>query len=214
MAKVIYDDMKQMEIRLHSRDLPKTYKASDTIAVDTETMGLNHSRDRLCLVQLSNGDGSVDLVQIKPGQHNAPRLEAVLNDKNILKIFHYARFDVAILMQQLSVTTKPVYCTKIASRLVRTYTDQHSLKTLCHELLEVVLEKEQQSSDWGAGQLRDEQLRYAAADVIYLHKLKPILDSMLEREGRLDMASECFSFVPVRSKLDIEGWQNKDIFAH
>ena len=202
------------EVRVHRGDIPKSYDPGDMIAVDTETMGLNMNRDRLCLIQLSTGDGTADIVQIASGQCNAPVLQNVLEDHRVLKLFHYARFDVAVLKKNLGAAVAPIYCTKIASRLARTYSDQHGLKPLCRELLGIDLDKEQQSSDWGADELTQDQLRYAATDVLHLHKLKDILDRMLAREGRTDLADACFKFLPVRACIDLQGWDNKDIFAH
>jgi ribonuclease D len=184
------------------------------VAIDTETLGLNPLRDRLCLAQLSAGDGICHAVQFAPGEYEAPNLKRLLADPAVLKIFHFARFDVAMFRQYLGVTTTPVYCTKIASRLVRTYTDRHGLKDLVKELLGVELSKEQQSSDWGAPHLTEKQLSYAASDVAYLHKLKQALDTMLAREGRTALAQACFDFLPVRTDLDLKGWSDTDIFAH
>lgn len=203
-----------MTIRLHRGDLPDDYVAGRSVAIDTETLGLNPNRDRLCLVQMSTGDGTADLVQIAPGQGRAPNLERVLKDRAVLKLFHFARFDVAALYKAFGVMTEPVYCTKIASRLVRTYTDRHGLKDLVRELLNVEISKQQQSSDWGADELTDAQLAYAASDVLYLHALKERLDTLLVREGRAAFADACFAFVPVRSALDLAGWAETDIFAH
>lgn len=203
-----------MTIRLHRGDLPDDYVAGSSVAIDTETLGLNPNRDRLCLVQMSTGDGTADLVQIAPGQGRAPNLERVLKDRSVQKLFHFARFDVAALYKAFGVMTEPVYCTKIASRLVRTYTDRHGLKDLVRELLSVEISKQQQSSDWGADQLTDAQLAYAASDVLYLHALKERLDTLLVREGRAAFADACFAFVPVRSALDLAGWAETDIFAH
>ncbi len=203
-----------MTIRLHRGDLPDDYVAGASVAIDTETLGLNPNRDRLCLVQMSTGDGSADLVQIAPGQGKAPNLERILKDRSVLKLFHFARFDVAALYKAFGVMTEPVYCTKIASRLVRTYTDRHGLKDLVRELLNVEISKQQQSSDWGADQLTDAQLAYAASDVLHLHALKQKLDAQLAREGRSAFADACFAFVPVRAALDLAGWAETDIFAH
>lgn len=203
-----------MTIRLHRGDLPDGYQAGSAVAIDTETLGLNPNRDRLCLVQMSTGDGSADLVQIAPGQNRAPNLEKVLRDRSVLKLFHFARFDVASLYKAFGVMTEPVYCTKIASRLVRTYTDRHGLKDICRELLGVEISKQQQSSDWGAESLSDAQLAYAASDVLHLHALKEKFDVLLAREGRSAFADACFAFVPVRSALDLAGWEHDDIFAH
>lgn len=177
-------------------------------------MGLNNHRDRLCVVQISGGDGHAHLVQIDPSNYDAPNLKSLLADKNITKIFHFARFDVAILYKYLGVWTEPVYCTKIASKLVRTYTDSHGLKDLCQELLAKKISKQQQSSDWGAEVLSKAQIEYAASDVLYLHKIKEALDEMLKREGRTEMADKCFSFLKTRAELDLAGWVNHDIFSH
>ncbi|MEM7192733.1 MAG: ribonuclease D [Pseudomonadota bacterium] len=193
--------------------MPAGRFAAKAIAVDTETLGLNPHRDRLCLVQLSDGDGSAALVQISPGA-DAPELKRLLSDESVLKIFHYARFDVAVLKHYLGVDTAPLYCTKIASKLARTYTDRHGLKDLCRELLGIEISKQQQSSDWGADTLSPEQLNYAASDVLYLHALKDRLDEMLVREGRAHLAKACFSFLPARTELDLAGWAELDIFAH
>lgn len=203
-----------MTIRLHRGDLPDGYEAGRSVAIDTETLGLNPNRDRLCLVQMSTGDGTADLVQIAPGQTSAPNLERVLRDRSVQKLFHFARFDVAALYKAFGVMTEPVYCTKIASRLVRTYTDRHGLKDLVREVLGVEISKQQQSSDWGADELSDAQLAYAASDVLHLHALRAKLDVLLAREGRTAFAEACFAFVPVRSALDLAGWAETDIFSH
>jgi ribonuclease D len=204
-----------MNIRLHQGDLPDGLDLGQSVAIDTETMGLVPHRDRLCLVQLSAGDGDCHLVRIPPlAQTNAPNLKRLLADAGVLKVFHFARFDIAALRHALGVTARPIYCTKTASRLVRTFTDRHGLKDLCKELLNVELKKEQQSSDWGAAELSQEQLRYAATDVIHLHALKAKLDEMLIREGRMALAQACFDFLPVRAELDLAGWAELDIFAH
>ncbi|PZQ14282.1 MAG: ribonuclease D [Ancylobacter novellus] len=203
-----------MTIRFHRGDLPDGYEPGPAVAIDTETLGLNPNRDRLCLVQMSTGDGTADLVQIAPGQNRAPNLEKVLRDRAVLKLFHFARFDVAALYKAFGVMTEPVYCTKIASRLVRTYTDRHGLKDICRELLGVEISKQQQSSDWGAESLSDAQLAYAASDVLHLHALKEKFDVLLARENRVAFAEACFAFVPVRSALDLAGWEDDDIFAH
>jgi ribonuclease D len=207
-----------MNIELHQGDLPAGVDLGRCVAIDTETMGLNPLRDRLCLVQLSSGDGVSHLVRIPPATPGvslqAPRLTALLGDPGITKLFHFARFDIAALKYYLGVVTQPVYCTKTASRLVRTFTDRHGLKDLCKELLGVELKKEQQSSDWGAPELTQEQLRYAASDVLYLHALKAKLDEMLAREGRTALAEACFRFLPARAELDLAGWPDVDIFAH
>ncbi len=203
-----------MTIRLHRGDLPDLSRYGREVAIDTETMGLDPHRDRLCVIQLSAGDGSADVVQLPQGATEAPNLVKLLADPAVTKIFHYARFDVAALKQRFGVVTGPVYCTKIASRLVRTYTDRHGLKDLVRELLNIDLSKQQQSSDWGADKLSDAQLDYAAADVLYLHDLKRHLDRMLKREGRMDLAQQCFDFLATRCELDLLGWQETDIFAH
>ena len=203
-----------MSIHLHRGDLPSGLSWGAAVAVDTETMGLHPGRDRLCLVQLSAGDGVSHLVQIAPGQTEAPLLTALLTDPQVLKLFHFARFDLGALKHALGVGVAPVYCTKIASRLARTFTDRHGLKDLAKDLLNVELSKQQQSSDWGAAELSTEQLRYAAADVLHLHRLKQRLDEMLAREGRTELAQACFDFLPVRVELDLRGWAADDIFAH
>jgi ribonuclease D len=203
-----------MTIRLHRGDLPDLSAYSGTIAVDTETMGLQHQRDRLCVVQLSRGDGSADVVQIAPGQPSAPNLARLMTDPAVLKIFHFARFDLGALYQAFGAMPGPVYCTKIASRLSRTYTDKHGLKDLVRELLGIDLSKQQQTSDWGAEELSDAQVAYAASDVLHLHALKTKLDVMLAREGREDLAAACFRFLPDRVRLDLAGWDDEDIFAH
>ncbi len=204
-----------MTIRLHRGDLPDLSRyQGGAIAIDTETMGLDPRRDRLCVVQLSPGDGSADVVQILPGDNGAPNLTKLLVDGGILKIFHFARFDLGILQQALGVMPAPVYCTKIASRLARTYTDKHGLKDLVREVLGVDLSKQQQSSDWGADALSDAQVAYAASDVLHLHALKEKLDSMLVRENRMELAAACFRFLPDRVRLDLAGWGAEDIFAH
>lgn len=203
-----------MTITLHHGDLPKGLKFGDCVAIDTEAMGLNNRRDRLCLVQLSAGDGTAHLVQFKKGDYAAPNLKALLANQKITKLFHYARFDVAIISEYLGVDCSPLYCTKIASQLCRTYTDRHSLKELCKEILDIDLSKQQQSSDWGADTLTPEQQAYAANDVLHLHKLKAHLDEMLAREDRLELAQKCFAFVPTRAALDLAGWPETDIFAH
>jgi ribonuclease D len=203
-----------MTVSLYRGDLPDGLSFGSSVAIDTETMGLRPGRDRLCLVQLSAGDGSAHLVQIAQGQTEAPNLKALLADPSVLKLFHFARFDLAALYNGLGVMTTPVYCTKIASKLVRTYTDRHGLKELCRELLSVDMSKQQQSSDWGAEELSEAQRLYAASDVLYLHELKAKLDVMLAREGRADMAQACFEFLPTRARLDLAGWSEEDIFAH
>jgi len=203
-----------MTIRLHRGDLPDGIDFGTSVAIDTETLGLNPHRDRLCLVQLSAGDGNAELVQILPGQTSAPNLERLLRDRSVLKLFHFARFDVAVLLKRFGVLTEPVWCTKIASKLVRTYTDRHGLKDLARELIGVDLSKQQQSSDWGADNLTEAQLAYAASDVLYLHALKERLDIVLAREGRTSLAEACFAFLPVRAALDIAGFAETDMFAH
>lgn len=204
-----------MTIRFHRHDLPALANyAGDAVAVDTETLGLKPHRDRLCLVQLSPGDGSADIVQIAPGQREAPNLARVLADPAVTKIFHYGRFDIAVLFHTFGVMAQPVFCTKIASRLTRTYTDRHGLKDICQELLGISLSKAQQSSDWAAETLAPEQLEYAASDVLYLHRLREALDGRLTREGRSEEARACFDFLPTRAKLDLAGWDEEDIFAH
>jgi len=203
-----------MTIRLHRGDLPDLSRYTTSVAIDTETLGLNPHRDRLCVVQLSNGDGSADVVQIPAGHTDAPNLKKLLGAPNITKIFHFARFDLAVLSLAFGVMPQPVYCTKIVSRLVRTYTDRHGLKDLVREVLGVELSKQQQSSDWGAGSLSDAQLTYAASDVLHLHALREKLDAMLAREGREELAEACFRFLPVRARLDLAGWADEDIFAH
>lgn len=203
-----------MTIRLHRGDLPDLSRYTTSVAIDTETMGLHPHRDRLCVVQLSNGDGSADVVQIPRGHSDAPNLKRLLGDPGVLKIFHFARFDLAALYNGLGVMPQPVYCTKIASRLSRTYTDRHGLKDLVRELLNIDLSKQQQSSDWGADSLSDAQLAYAASDVLHLHALRDKLDGMLARENRTAIAQACFEFLPHRARLDLEGWSEEDIFAH
>jgi ribonuclease D len=203
-----------MTIRLHRGDLPDISRYRNAVAIDTETLGLNLHRDRLCVVQLSPGDGSADVVQIPPGGADAPNLKRLLSDPAILKIFHYARFDVAVLSNAFGVWPAPLYCTKIASRLTRTYTDKHGLKDLVRDLLGVDLSKQQQSSDWGAETLTEPQIAYAASDVLYLHAVKEKLDSLLAREGRREIAEACFRFLPHRASLDLMGWGDEDIFAH
>ena len=204
-----------MTVRFHRGDLPDldNYRG-EAVAIDTETLGLKPHRDRLCVVQLSPGDGTADVVQIAKGQGEAPNLAALLSDPGIVKIFHYARFDVAVLEHAFGVVTNPIFCTKIASRLTRTYTDRHGLKDICNELLGVQLSKVQQSSDWAAETLSPEQLEYAASDVLHLHALREKLIGRLEREGRMKEAEACFRFLPTRAKLDLMGWDEEDIFAH
>jgi ribonuclease D len=203
-----------MTIRLHRGDLPDLARYRKAVAIDTETLGLNPHRDRLCVVQLSPGDGSADVVQIAPGQTEAPNLKRLLADPAIVKIFHYARFDIAVLSHAFGIMPAPIYCTKIASRLTRTYTDRHGLKDLVRDLLGIDLSKQQQSSDWGAETLSEPQVAYAASDVLHLHALKEKLDVLLAREGRTDLAEACFRFLPDRARLDLLGWPEEDIFAH
>ncbi|MBL4788147.1 MAG: ribonuclease D [Kordiimonadaceae bacterium] len=203
MANYIYDG-----------DLPDGLDLGSTVAIDSETMGLNPHRDRLCLVQLSSGDGNAHMVKFKQGMYEAPNLKALLTDPSITKIFHFARFDVAVMKKYLGVDTHPVFCTKIASKLVRTYTDRHGLKDLCRELAGVSLDKQQQSSDWGADEISDAQKNYAASDVLYLHTVKAKLDMMLEREGRTHIAEAAFAFLPTRCEMDLAGYGEMDIFSH
>ncbi|MGE3247738.1 MAG: ribonuclease H-like domain-containing protein [Beijerinckiaceae bacterium] len=203
-----------MTIRQHRGDLPSAAAKGAALAIDTETLGLNPHRDRLCVVQLSWGDGSADVVQIAAGQTEAPNLQALLADPAVTKIFHFARFDMAVLSNAFGVMPGPVYCTKIASKLARTYTDRHGLKDLARELLGVDMSKQQQSSDWGAAELTKAQLEYAASDVLHLHAMRDRLAAMLEREGRTALAQSCFDFLPARARLDLLGWPEEDIFAH
>jgi ribonuclease D len=203
-----------MTIRLHRGDLPDLLRYKNAVAIDTETMGLDPHRDRLCVVQLSPGDGSADVVQIPPGAKDAPNLKKLLADKSIVKIFHYARFDIATLYHAFGVMPAPLYCTKIASRLCRTYTDKHGLKDLVRDMLGIDLSKQQQLSDWGADGLTDAQVAYAASDVLHLHALKQKLDALLARENREALAAACFDFLPHRARLDLAGWAAEDIFAH
>jgi len=203
-----------LSITLHHGDLPGDLDLGKIVAIDTETMGLNPHRDRLCLVQLSSGDGTAHLVKFARGAYDAPNLKAMLTDPTVLKLFHFGRFDIAVLRHFLGVLTEPVWCTKIASKLVRTFTDRHGLKELCKELVGVDLSKQQQSSDWGADTLTEEQMRYAASDVLYLHEMKARLEEMLAREGRSEIAAACFRFLPTRAVLDLEGWPEIDIFVH
>jgi ribonuclease D len=203
-----------MKTKLYKNDLPDGLDLGPIVAIDSETLGLNPIRDRLCLVQLSSGDGVAHMVQFADGKYDAPNLKKLLNDRAVIKLFHYARFDVAMFRRYLGVITAPIYCTKIASKLVRTYTDKHGLKDIVRELLGTDLSKEQQSSDWGAPELTEKQLAYAANDVAYLHRLRDVLDGMLAREGRTGLAKACFDFLPVRAELDLAGWSEVDIFAH
>ena len=203
-----------MTITLHKQDLPDGLDLGPVVAIDSETMGLIPHRDRLCLVQLSGGDGDAHLVQITQDQTEAPNLTRLLADPNVLKLFHFGRFDIAVMLHRFGVLTAPVYCTKIASKLVRTFTDRHGLKNLCQELIGVDLSKQQQSSDWGAAELTQAQQEYAASDVLYLHRLREVLDTRLTREGRTEMAQACFDFLPTRAALDLAGWPETDIFEH
>lgn len=207
--------MKKSLIRFHKNDLPDLeHYQVDSVAIDTETLGLNPLRDRLCVVQISPGDGTADVIQIDPGQKEAPNLVKLIGDPNITKLFHFGRFDLAVLYHAFGVMPEPVFCTKIASRLTRTYTDRHGLKDLCSELLSVGISKQQQSSDWGAPKLSQEQIDYAASDVLYLHSLRDILVQRLARENRTVEAQACFDFLPFRARLDLMGWDEQDIFAH
>lgn len=199
---------------LYQNDLPDGLQLGPIVAIDCETMGLNPHRDRLCLIQMSSGDGDCHLVQVAKGQTDAPNLCAMLSDPNVLKLFHFGRFDIAAMLNAFGTCAAPVYCTKIASKLVRTYTDRHGLRNLLHDMIGVDISKYQQQSDWGALTLTDAQLNYAASDVLHLHKLKKALDDRLAREGRTDMAQACFDFLPMRAKLDLDGWPDADIFAH
>lgn len=203
-----------MANHLYKRDLPDGLDLGPVVAIDTETMGLNPHRDRLCVVQLSGGDGNAHIVHVEKGQTEAPNLAALLTDPKVLKLFHFGRFDIAMLLNAFGVLTAPVYCTKIASKLVRTYTDRHGLKVLLDEILHIDISKQQQQTDWGAAELTEAQLDYAASDVLYLHRLKEKLDARLDREGRTDVAQACFDFLPHRAKLDLMGWPEIDIFAH
>lgn len=204
-----------MTITLHQNDIPADLTFGDAVAVDTEAMGLNNHRDRLCLVQISAGDGTAHLVQFQAGAgYDAPNLKKVLEDPAVTKIFQYARFDIALIKKYMGVECNPLYCTKIASFLARTYTDRHGLRNLCQELLGVELKKQQQSSDWGAADLTQDQLLYAANDVLYLHELRAKLDDILTREGRQDVLQKCFDFLPTRADLDLGGWVDMDIFSH
>ncbi|MET3842416.1 ribonuclease D [Bradyrhizobium sp. OAE829] len=203
-----------MTIRLHRGDLPDLSRYTDSVAIDTETMGLNPHRDRLCVVQMSNGDGTADVIQIPKDHSDAPNLKALLANPKVIKIFHFARFDLAALYNAFGVMPQPVYCTKIASRLSRTYTDRHGLKDLVREVLNIDLSKQQQSSDWGSASLSEAQLAYAASDVLHLHGLRERLNTMLAREGRTELAQACFDFLPTRARLDLGGWELEDIFAH
>ncbi|MBI3440897.1 MAG: ribonuclease D [Proteobacteria bacterium] len=203
-----------MTVTLYQGDIPAGLSFGSCVAVDAEMMGLKPQRDRLCLVQLSAGDGNAHIVQFSVGQYQAPNLKKLLSDPAVLKLFHFARTDIAMIWAHLRVLTAPVYCTKIASRLARTYTEYHGLKHVCKELLNIELDKQQQASDWGAAALTPEQLHYAAADVFYLHQLREALNATLRREGRLELAQACFDFLPSRALLDVAGWEETDIFAH
>jgi len=203
-----------MAITFHEGDLPPDVSFGGTVAIDTETMGLNPHRDRLCLVQLSAGDGDAHLVRFQKNSYDAPNLKALMTDPKVTKLFHYGRFDVAMLLRYLGVVSAPVYCTKIASKLVRTFTDRHSLRDLCRELAGIEISKEQQSSDWGADHLSEQQMAYAASDVLHLHVIRKKLDEMLAREGRTELAQACFDFLPTRAALDLTGWSEVDIFHH
>ena len=205
---------RKIAIYQYKNDIPEDLKIDGDLAIDTETIGLNMNRDRLCVVQLSNGDGNAHLVSFDGTNYDAPNLKKLLLDSKRLKIFHYARFDVAIIYKYLGVKLDNIYCTKIASRIARTYTDYHGLKELCRELLDINMSKQQQSSYWGNAELSKEQINYAASDVLYLHRLKEILNKMLSRENRLELAYKCFEFIDLRAELDILGWNDIDIFAH
>ncbi|MFV1439894.1 MULTISPECIES: ribonuclease D [unclassified Phaeobacter] len=203
-----------MANHLYQNDLPDGLDLGPVVAIDCETMGLNPHRDRLCVIQMSGGDGNAHILQVSKGQSEAPNLCRMLKDPNVLKLFHFGRFDIAAMYHAFGALAAPVYCTKIASRLVRTYTDRHGLKNLTQDLIGVDISKQQQMSDWGAPQLTDAQLDYAASDVLYLHRLRAALDKRLDREGRSEMAQACFDFLPMRAKLDLDGWPETDIFAH
>lgn len=203
-----------MANHLYKGDLPDDLDLGPVVAIDCETMGLNPHRDRLCVVQMSGGDGNAHLVQVEIGQTSAPNLERMLTNPDVLKIFHFGRFDIAALLNAFGVVTAPVYCTKIASKLVRTYTDRHGLKSLLDEILRVDISKQQQQTDWGAAELSDAQIEYAASDVLFLHRLREQLDTRLAREGRTEMAQACFDFLPMRARLDLAGWPETDIFSH
>jgi len=204
----------KMANHLYQNDLPDGLDLGPIVAIDCETMGLNPMRDRLCVVQLSGGDGNAHIVQVAQGQTSAPNLQALLTDATVLKLFHFGRFDIAAMYHAFGALAAPVYCTKIASKLVRTYTDRHGLKNLLQELIDVDISKQQQSSDWGATRLTEAQLEYAASDVLYLHRLREVLNERLEREGRMDLAESCFGFLPTRARLDLAGWPELDIFSH
>ena len=205
---------KVKNIKLYKNDLPSDIKFKDSIAIDTETMGLNINNDRLCLVQISDENGNSHIIQFLKNNYDAPNLKKILNDKNILKIFHFARFDVAIIKKNLGIMCNPIYCTKIASKLARTFTDRHGLKDLCKNLLKIDINKQNQTSDWGNDNLTEDQIEYAAGDVIYLHEIKNKLDKIIEREGKQNLAKSCFKFLATRVEFDLLGWQDKDIFQH
>jgi ribonuclease D len=207
-------DSARMATTLHRGDIPDGLFFGDIVALDTETMGLDPHRDRLCLVQISRGDGDAHLVHFEPGRYEAPNLKRLLTDPSVVKLFHYGRFDIAMLYKHLGVLSEPVWCTKIASKLTRTFTDRHGLRDLCRELLGVEISKQQQISDWGAPVLTDEQLAYAASDVLHLHALKELFEGLIDREGRRDIAEACFRFLPTRAKLDLLGWAAEEIYAH
>lgn len=213
-ARPAIDQGKTMTIHLYKNDLPDGLDLGPVVAIDCETMGLNPHRDRLCLVQMSGGDGHAHLVHVDKGQTEAPNLARMLEDPEVLKLFHFGRFDIAAMYHAFGALAEPVFCTKIASKLVRTYTDRHGLRNLCQELLNVDISKMQQSSDWGAPKLTDAQMTYAASDVLYLHRLKDIFETRLEREGRTEIAQACFDFLPTRARLDLAGWPEIDIFSH
>ena len=205
---------KLKNIKLHKGDIPQNLSLGNSIAIDTETMGLNINNDRLCLIQISSQNGECHLVQFQKDLYKAPNLVKLLKNKSILKIFHFARFDVAVIKKYLKVSCNPIYCTKIASKLARTFTDKHGLKELCRDLLKVDINKQSQTSDWGQDELTEQQINYAANDVLYLHEIKIKLDKMLEREGKKNIANACFKFLPIRSEFDLIGWIDKDIFEH
>jgi len=205
---------KLKNIKLHKGDIPKNLNLGNSIAIDTETMGLNINNDRLCLIQISSQNGECHLVQFQKDLYKAPNLKKLLKNKSILKIFHFARFDVAVIKKYLKISCNPIYCTKIASKLARTFTDKHGLKQLCRDLLKVDINKQSQTSDWGQDELTEQQINYAANDVLYLHEIKIKLDKMLEREGKKNIADACFKFLPIRSEFDLIGWIDKDIFEH
>ena len=203
-----------MNVTLHEGDLPDGLDLGPLVAIDTETLGLKPVRDRLCLVQLSAGDGNVHLVKFDGTDYSAPNLKKLLADKNVTKLFHFARFDVGVMHSYLGVVTAPIYCTKIASKIARTYTNHHSLKNLCKDLLGIDIDKQQQTTDWGAAKLSPEQIEYAATDVLHLHRMKAVLDESLKRENRYELAMACFGFLPTRALLDVAGWGDEDIFSH